>query len=193
MLSTERNRGVVTAHSWRWASFIVVSLSLTIFSLTFAQADQSIVLCAGIAVLSGLSLLVWAIANEGRERLEILFALAIYLSVQTLLATHYMLVRDHVRWALLFGPYQARVLAQPAPANQGLKHVEWDGWGFAGADTTVFLVFDPADALAAETGAQPPVNARGLPCEVVRVRRLESEWYAVLFYTETYWGQDMCR
>ena len=91
----------------------------------------------------------------------------------------------------LSGGYKARVLAQPS--GEELKHAEWDGWGFAGADTTVFLVFDPTDSLAEELGAQPPVKARGLPCEVVRVRRLDSQWYAVLFYTETYWGQGDCR
>ena len=113
--------------------------------------------------------------------------------VQTVLLTNYMLVRDHVRWVLLSGAYQAKVLAQSAPANQEFKHVEWDGWGFAGADTTDFLVFDPTDSLAREIGARPPFKARGLPCEVVRIRRLDIQWYAVLFYTETYWGQGDCR
>jgi hypothetical protein len=39
----------------------------------------------------------------------------------------------------------------------------------------------------------PPVKARALPCEVVRVRRLDRQWYAVLFYTDTYWGQGACK
>jgi hypothetical protein len=36
-----------------------------------------------------------------------------------------------------------KVLAQPASANGEFRHVEWDGWGWAGQDTTVYLVFDP--------------------------------------------------
>ena len=136
---------------------------------------------------------VQAVRSKGRRRIATFLASAAYLFVQTLLLTNYMLVRDHVRWVLLSGAYQAKVLAQPAPAIQEFRHVEWDGWGFVGADTTVFLVFDPTDSLAEELGAQPPVKAHGLPCDVVRIRRLDRQWYAVLFYTETYWGQGSCR
>jgi hypothetical protein len=91
----------------------------------------------------------------------------------------------------LSGGYKAQVLAQPP--SEELKHADWDGSGFAGADTTVFLVFDPTDSLAAATGALPPIKARGLPCEVVRIRRLDRRWYTVLFYTDTYWGQGDCK
>ena len=101
------------------------------------------------------------------------------------------MVRDHVRWLLLSGSYKAQVLAQP-PSKE-LKHAEWDGWGFAGADTTVFLVFDPTDSLAGATKAPPPIKSEALPCEVVRIRRLARQWYAVLFYTDTYWGQGACK
>ena len=86
---------------------------------------------------------------------------------------------------------QMTVLAQP-PSDE-LKHAEWDGWGFAGADTTAFIVFDPTDSLAGVTEALPPIKARTLPCDVVRVRRLDRHWYAVLFYTDTYWGQGNCK
>ena len=75
-----------------------------------------------------------------------------------------------------------------------LQHVEWDGWGFAGiANTTSFLVFDPTDSLESVAGARPPVKTRSLPCEVIRVSRLGAKWYAVLFYSETYWGQGACK
>jgi hypothetical protein len=57
---------------------------------------------------SGLLLLVRAVVNKGRRRVAIFFALAAYLFVQTLLLTNYMLVRDHVRWVLLSGAYQAK-------------------------------------------------------------------------------------
>jgi hypothetical protein len=116
----------------------------------------------------------------------------IYLFVPILLLSNYSLVRDHIRWLLLSAGYKAKVLAQPP--NEQLKHAEWDGWGFAGVgDTTVFLVFDPTDSLAGASEALPPLKARGLPCEVVRVRRLDRQWYAVLFYTDTYWGQGACK
>lgn len=180
-------------YDWRLTICLLASLLLTILSLAFAQADLSFVLCVGIALLSAIALLVSAVLNTGRQRVALFFASAAYLFVQTLLVTHHMLARDHVRWGLLSGIYRPKVMAQPVSASQQFRHVEWDGWGFAGMDTTVFLVFDPADSLAKMLAARPPVKAAGLPCEVVRIRRLASQWYAVLFYTDTYWGQGSCR
>jgi hypothetical protein len=114
-----------------------------------------------------------------------------YVFAAMLLKSNYSLVRDHVRWLFLSGGYKARVLAQP-PGEEP-KHAEWDGWGFAGANTTVFLAFDPTDSLAGAAEAPPPIKSGALPCEVVRIRRLDRQWYAVLFYTDTYWGQGACK
>jgi hypothetical protein len=163
-----------------------------VLSLVFAGSDAGAVLCFGIALVSALSLLVFAVTRKGRQRVTAFVVVLAYLLVPILLLSNYSLVRDHVRWLFLSGGYKARVLAQ-AP-NEQLKHVEWDNWGFAGVgDTTAFLVFDPADSLAGASKALPPVKAGGLPCEVVRVRRLDRLWYAVLFYTDTYWGQGACK
>jgi hypothetical protein len=118
--------------------------------------------------------------------------IAIYVVASSSLKVLSLVFAGSVRWLFLSRGYKARVLAQVP--NEQLKHVEWDGWGFAGAgDTTEFLVFDPADSLAGAAEALPPVKAPGLPCEVVRVRRLGRQWYAVLFYTDTYWGQGACK
>ena len=62
------------------------------------------------------------------------------------------------------------------------------GWGFPGAgDTTVYLVFDPNNSLAAAAHSHAPGKYNGLPCEVFKVRRLEIHWYTVQFYTDTAW------
>ena len=53
-----------------------------------------------------------------------------------------------VKWLLYRHGYKAEVLAQPSK-NGELNHIEWDGWGWAGQDTTVYLVFDPTDSLSA--------------------------------------------
>jgi hypothetical protein len=58
-----------------------------------------------------------------------------------------------LRWRVSSRSYKAKVLGQPASANAEFKHVEWDGWGWAGQDTTVYLVFDPKFALG---GVQKP-------------------------------------
>jgi hypothetical protein len=175
----------------RMATCIVVSLILIALSLTFAGSDLGAVLCFGIALVSAVLLLTFGVSKKGRQRLVVFFAVMVYVFAAMLLKSNYSLVRDHVRWLFLSGGYKAKVLAQPS--SEELKHAEWDGWGFAGADTTAFLVFDSTDSLAGVTEALPPIKARTLPCDVVRVRRLDRQWYAVLFYTDTYWGQGNCK
>jgi len=178
--------------NWTLARLVTASLLLTVLSLVFAGCDSAAILCFAIAILTMLSLTVRAAGKRGTPLVTSLVTLAACLLVSALLLTNYTLVRDHIRWLFLSGVYKARALAQPVSTNGELKHTEWDVWGFVGSDTTVFLVFDPTNSLAGALRARPPVKARGLPCEVVRVRRLESQWYAVLFYTETYWGQGNC-
>jgi hypothetical protein len=176
----------------RLAICVATSLVLTILSLAFAAHDLSAVLCLGIAIASTLGLFVFGVAKKGRQRVVTLFVVLAYVFTAMLLMQNYSLVRDNVRWFFLSGGYKARVLAQSSGVE--LKHAEWDGWGFAGiANTTAFLVFDPSDSLAGAVGAQPPIKTRVLPCEVFRVRRLERQWYAVLFYTDTYWGEASCK
>ena len=55
--------------------------------------------------------------------------------------------------------------------------------------TIVYLVFDPADSLSPAAKGHQPGKFSGIPCEVPRVQRLESHWYAVTFYTEESWGE----
>lgn len=99
-------------------------------------------------------------------------------------------VRTVCRWTIHKNAYKAEVLAQPSSTNGRLKHVEWDGWGFPGVvDTVLYLVFDPNDSLASPARTGSPGKFSGIPCQVSRVRRLETQWYIVLFYTETAWEQ----
>jgi hypothetical protein len=94
---------------------------------------------------------------------------------------------QYARWLLNSAKYKREVLAQVGSATD-LKHIEWDGWGWGGSDTVIYLVFDPDDALnrAASSGAAGKYP--GLPCEVYRVRRLESQWYTIHFYTDADWN-----
>jgi hypothetical protein len=95
---------------------------------------------------------------------------------------------DAARWLARSHNYKSEVLAQPTAVGE-LKHIEWDGWGWAGQDTTVYLVYDPTDSLAAAAKGQRPGKFNGIPCEVFRVRRLESYWYTVQYYTNEFWGR----
>jgi hypothetical protein len=117
---------------------------------------------------------VWVIAASS-------FALHLY---------HPLAVRTPARWLLWSHNYKDAVLAQQASTNGDFKHVEWDGWGWAGMDTTVYLVFDPTDSLLSAVSVRRPGRFKGLPCEVDEVDRLESQWYTVRFYTDRNW--DHC-
>jgi hypothetical protein len=95
-------------------------------------------------------------------------------------------VRTTARWLFESRIFKNDILAQHEVRGE-LKHAEWDSWGFAGMDTTAYLVFDPDDSLAAASTKNVPGKYDGIPCEVPTVRRLESRWYAVQFYTNTDW------
>jgi hypothetical protein len=91
------------------------------------------------------------------------------------------------RWLFKSREYKRRVMAQTPGSKAQLRHVEWDGWGWAGMDTTVYLVFDPDTALDHAATSGLPGKYPGVPCEVYRVRKLEDHWYTVQFYTESSW------
>jgi hypothetical protein len=100
-------------------------------------------------------------------------------------------IRESLRWLLWSNRFKAEVLASPAPRPGELRHMEWEATGFAGiANNTIYLVMDPSDALhlAAQTGSSGKYP--GIPCEVLRVRRLEARWYSVRFYTDEAWGEQ---
>ena len=92
---------------------------------------------------------------------------------------------NYARWLIRSRYYKAEVLAKPSPTNGELKHIEWDGWGWAGMDTTVYLVFDPTDSLSRANGHSG--KYAGIPCKVPLVKRLEDKWYTVQFYTDQGW------
>lgn len=171
---------------------VMVSCIFTLFSLLYASYDTGALLILGIALVTVGVLFGLGIAAKGRRRLKALLMLAAFVLVPTLVLSNYSLIRDHARWLLLSASYKAKVFSQPADGK--LKHAEWDSWGFAGVgDTVAYLVFDASDSLLGASESGPPVNAAGLPCEVFRVRRLDPQWYVVLFYSETFWGAGRCK
>lgn len=148
-----------------------------------------------ILLLSSSVLLVCAAIGKNRRRyLQELSTLTILLVVAVGVfifgRMHPFAIRSAARWFVWSQDYKALVLAQPSPPNNELRHIEWDGSGFAGvANTNLYLAFDPADTLSTAAKSHRPGKFNGIPCEVLLVRRLESHWYAVLFYTDQIWDQ----
>lgn len=128
-------------------------------------------------------------ADRSKRRLAVYALFGASIVVAAALVWNYSAVRTAARWLVWSRSYKSKVLSQPAPPNGELKHTEWDGWGWAGQDTTVFLVFDPTDSLSAAATSHQAGKFSGIPCKVFLVRRLESHWYTAQFYTNQYWGR----
>ena len=131
----------------------------------------------GLLVL-GICTLIYAAV---RKTPPIAVMVVTFWAVSALLFLYDIQIRSFTRWLLWSGQYKSAVLAEPASMNGDLKHIEWDRWGWAGQDFSVFLVFDPTDALSgpAKNGQWGKLN--GIPCEVSHVRRMDSHWYIVFF------------
>ena len=174
--------------NWQLPLYAAAGTLLVFLPFVLSSADLGEFFYVFLAVpIVSLVFIVLAILKKGRHRLAALSMLVVCWIVSAALVGNYSAVRDAARWFLWSNGYKARVLAQPISESGGLKHTEWDGWGFVGEDTVVYLVFDPDNSLAAAPKDHPPGKFSGIPCKVPRIRRLESHWYAVMFYTDTSW------
>jgi hypothetical protein len=173
------------------ALFIVIGILCPIDTALFLR----LFFVGPILLVASIVVVICSIAGKhGRRYQRLLLALGILWVVSVFFffvdSDHPLVIRSTARWMVWSHGYKKEVLAQPTPANGDLKHIEWDGWGFAGIDTYVFLVFDPIDSLAMAAINRQPGKFNGIPCEVPLVRRLESHWYTVQNYTDQYW--DKC-
>jgi hypothetical protein len=134
--------------------------------------------------------------NPGRKKYWLFGALGalflgVFLIIACTVAWNFYSLRTALKWWAWSHGYQKEVMAQPSNAPLGeLKHIEWDGWGWAGQDTTVYLVFDPTDSLLTAARNHAHGKFKGIPCEVAAVSQLDSHWYAVRFYTNEFWGRS---
>ncbi len=183
--------------NWRTQAYAAFAALVFFAAISVFQADISLVLylfLIAVLFVSGITLVVYAaISKKHRRRsLRQLTTVAIVSAVAVALfafgLAHPVAIRTAVRWMIGSSAHKAQVLAQAPPQNGEFQHIDWDGWGMFAQDTTVYLVFDPIDALSAAARSHQPGEFNGIPCKVQRVSRLESHWYTVLFYTDETWG-----
>jgi len=101
-------------------------------------------------------------------------------------------LRPHVYWLFSSRQYKQATVGTPTIPNQ-LAHAEWqgDGWGgTAVGDWMGYIVFDPSDSLPQAGTKQPPRKIKGIPCDVVSVRRLERGWYSVVTDMNQFWDSS---
>lgn len=165
---------------------IVVDLSLMLYS-AYAEFLFMFLVLPAICIFCVLWLLVAFLRKRRSHSLQ-LFGTAfasVALSFVLFLFLGQSVIRPALRWLIWSQQFKAELLAQSAPSNSELRHMEWEATGFAGvANVTIYLVFDPNDSLSAAKQGK----AAGLPCEVAAVLRLEKHWYSVRFYTDEVWG-----
>jgi hypothetical protein len=181
----------VDQFNWRLPVAALLVTPVIFLILAIFQPESLVYLFFVVPIIS-VSLIAWAvysaIAKKNRRCLAILSALAIFWIISVPLFKNYLAVRSCARWSIWSNDFKAKLEAQPASPNGDLKHIFWDGWGWGGENTEVYLVFDPSDSLSAAAASHRPGKFDGLPCKVERVFRLEPNWYAAQFYTGTDWN-----
>lgn len=183
--------------NWRLPVYATLVALAIFIAIEICPLDTSLFLylfvVAPVLVVTSIYLLAAAAVSKNRPRyLRLMPTLFIFWATSTSFFVygikHPMAIRSVARWLVSASDYKEKVLAQPADPNGDLKHIEWDGWGMFGMDTTAFLVFDPSDALSAAAKSHQSGKFNGIPCEVYQVRRLESHWYTVVLFTGEDWG-----
>jgi energy-coupling factor transporter transmembrane protein EcfT len=175
--------------NWRLMLYAVLG-TFVVFVSVAIWTSEGIFYLLVVAPIISLFLLIFAKLKKRRQRVSILSMLVVYWAVSAVLVANYSAIRETSRWLVWSRDYKAEVLTQKGSADGQFKHIEWDGWGFPGAgDTTVYLVFDPEDLLAAAARSDQHGTFSGIPCKVDHVRRLESHWYSVRLYTDEYWDR----
>jgi hypothetical protein len=153
---------------------ILVSLPLLISSI---EDLYFFLIMPGLALM-GICVLIYA---GIRKDLALAVTVPIFWAISAVMLLYNFPIRTSARWLLWSGHYKNEVLAEPVQTNGDLKHIEWDGWGWGGQDTTVFLVFDPENSLTGQNNQSGKL--KGIPCEVDDVRRMDSHWYIVVIDT----------
>jgi hypothetical protein len=147
----------------------------------------------GVAGIGTFALLVaLAVLKSGKQRVTAIAVFLCFVVVTAVLLFNEARIRTPLCWMLWSQRYKREVLALPDPKNGEFRHVEWDGDGWGGApvgDWMGYLIFDPNDSLRPFNNAGVHQRADGIPCKVVAVRRLEKQWYSVVFDMNEFWGR----
>jgi hypothetical protein len=180
--------------SW-WVLLSPASVALLLFVPIMAFGDDYeellyVFLAAPLLTVIWASVvLVRALARRRMPGLSILVTFPLFWVVTLALSVNSAQIHSLVRWTFHSREFKARVLSRE-PEPNALRHTIWTVGGFAGENTVIYLVFDPNNSLESAALSKKPGKFAGLPCEVFRVRRLESQWYTTQFYTDSEW--DRC-
>jgi len=184
--------------NWLMQVYAALGALLVLGAISLLDSDTSFflfLLISAILSVSIIFLLIYAAFGKNRRRSRRqLVTLAIFWTISTSFfvfeQNHPIAIRSAARWLASSSDYKTQVLAQPQRPDGELKHIDWDGWGMFAQNTEVYLVYDPTDSLSGAALNHQPGKFDGIPCGVQLVRRLERNWYSVVFYTSETW--DHC-
>jgi hypothetical protein len=171
------------------AGLLILSLALIVYT-PYAVFPLAFVVLPLVCITLVVLLLIASIRKRKRLQASTAAALVIVFATSFAVLKLQDSIRETLRWLLWSNRFKTELQASASYRPGELKHMEWQATGFAGvANDTLYLVFDPADALASAGQTGSPGKYTGLPCEVLKVRRLEAHWYSVRFYTDEAWGE----
>jgi hypothetical protein len=120
----------------------------------------------------------------------IILTVLVFVFVSTLMFLSAERLRPRARWLFLSKSFKREVLHLVADPKNGLRYEEWDGWGMAGQDTIVFLIYDPTDELGEGLRNSSSGQFAAIARHTWHWERLERCWYSVTFYTNDPWASD---
>jgi hypothetical protein len=185
--------------NWMLPSFaalvvVVVYLSMALWAEDAEFFVSTLLIAPALTLVSIASIVYALIVRKSRhKRLTLLFTVAaLWLACIFMFffdAKYDIAIRTASRWLIWSRNYKTEVTAQWPSRNGEFKHIEWDSWGLVPAGfTTAYLVFDPSDSLSAAAKRGQPGKVDGIPCAVLKLNRLEKNWYTVVFYTDQDWN-----
>jgi hypothetical protein len=179
-----------------WALPVGLSAGLLILSLIliaytpYAEFPLTLVAMPLFCIPLLVVLIVAVVRKRKRLRITVALALIAVFAVWFAVLKLQEPVRESLRWLLWSNRFKAELQQAPSARPGELRHIVWEATGFAGvANNTIYLVFDPSDGLASAARSGSAGKYAGVPCGVLKVRRLENRWYSVRFYTDEAWGE----
>ena|SRR5208337_2666830 len=157
-----------SSFNWRvlsYAALIVLAVSI---SIAVCPADIALFLYLFLLIVFTIALLVYTVFGEGRRnRLTLLSTLATVWIISASIFVYHVQFRTTTT-------------------------VTWNGMVGIGVDRTrLFTLFSARGIRFRQTASiRQPGKFDGIPCAVLKVSRLECQWYAVCFYTNEDW--DRC-
>lgn len=173
--------------SYRYKLLIVALIAAGIMLFLIGYKGDSVllmflyaILC--VPILSVLTLIVALLLRLSKIHFRwshLLGAIALYWVVTYPLLMNMNALRPRLHWMMWSRSYKSQVLAQPQEFAGQLRFIAWDGWGFAGSGTDVFLVYDEHDILRHPEEARTLAKASRLPCPTDSAIRLARHWYSI--------------